>query len=115
METRGVKSKQLIEILKVAGMYEEGMEVEEMRQMAQAIEMSAISYDSAECFNVERALLVSKQILKPLTIIDDNPSTFPGKRDRIPDTGQLYNDCSASNVTASSRSVRWQPQLHARL
>lgn len=76
METRGVKNKQLIEILKVAGMYEEGMEVEEMRQMAQAIEMSAVSYDSAECFNVERALLVSKQTWKLLTIINDNSSNF---------------------------------------
>lgn len=61
METRGSRNKILIEILKGAGLYEDGMEVEEMRQVAQAIEMSTEPFDSAESSNIERALLVIKQ------------------------------------------------------
>lgn len=59
METRGTRNKKLIEILKGAGLYEDGMEVEEMRQVAHAIEMSSVSFDSAETSHIERALLVS--------------------------------------------------------
>lgn len=58
MELRS-KFNKLKELLISAGVYEDGMEVEEMRQMAQAMEMSVSSYNGVEYSNLERALLVN--------------------------------------------------------
>lgn len=57
MELRS-KYNKLKEMLRGAGAYEEGMEIEEMRQLAQVMEMSTSSHTGVECSNLERALLV---------------------------------------------------------
>lgn len=57
MELRS-KFNKLKEILTGAGVYEDGMEIEEMRQVAAAMEMSVSSYTGPEYSNLERALLV---------------------------------------------------------
>ncbi|XP_034100564.1 uncharacterized protein LOC117565529 [Drosophila albomicans] len=59
MELRS-NSKHLMELLKSYGAYEDGMELEEMKQVAQAMEMSAVSTNAMECLDLERALLESE-------------------------------------------------------
>jgi len=60
MELRSNKTK-LIKVLKAAGVYEDDMEIEEMRQVAMAMELSAESTEAVESCDLERALLVSGQ------------------------------------------------------
>lgn len=64
MELRS-KFNKLKDILTGAGVYEDGMEIEEMRQMAAAMEMSVSSY-GVEYSNLERALVVGSEANKKL-------------------------------------------------
>ncbi|KAH8377610.1 hypothetical protein KR093_006231 [Drosophila rubida] len=78
MELRS-RSKHLIELLKSYGAYEDGMELEEMQQVAQAMEMSTVSTNTMECLDLERALFVinSTMITDPMLSPSPSPSPSP--------------------------------------
>lgn len=107
MELRS-KFNKLKELLISAGVYEDGMEVEEMRQMAQAMEMSVSSYNGVEYSNLERALLESEidfQMMVNSTMIVQ-PATPTPSIDVFIEAGSFERDCESP----PSNPIRLQVQ-----
>ncbi|EDW13181.1 uncharacterized protein LOC6577806 [Drosophila mojavensis] len=96
MELRS-KFNKLKEILTGAGVYEDGMEIEEMRQVAAAMEMSVSSYTGPEYSNLERALLESEidfQMMVNSTMIVE-PAMPPPSIDVFIETGSFERECNS--------------------
>ncbi|KAH8418835.1 hypothetical protein KR222_011184 [Zaprionus bogoriensis] len=90
MELRSHDKNQLVELLKVTGAYEDGMEIEEMRQVAQAMEMSVMAGGSAECSRIERALLESESDFQML--LNSTMIAPPTRGGRPSPTHEVYCD-----------------------
>ncbi|XP_034472786.1 uncharacterized protein LOC117780382 [Drosophila innubila] len=98
MELRSNKTQELIKVLKAAGVYEDDMEIEEMRQVALAMELSAESNDAVESCDLERALLESEidfQLMVNSTMIVDPAPTSSSESMEVFNGADFDRDCES--------------------
>ncbi|XP_030555686.1 uncharacterized protein LOC115759015 isoform X1 [Drosophila novamexicana] len=115
MELRS-KYNKLKEMLRGAGAYEEGMEIEEMRQLAQVMEMSTSSHTGVECSNLERALLESEidfQMMVNSTMIVQPATTPTPSIDVFIGAGSFERDCESP--TSNPVQLQVQAVVHHEL
>ncbi|EDW04333.1 uncharacterized protein LOC6571723 [Drosophila grimshawi] len=119
MQLRSETFDQLKEMLCDAGLYEDGMNVGEMRQLAQAMELSNESVDGRECFDIQRALRESEiefQRMVNSTMIGHQPTT-PTRATATATTSNWPSNLEQDNESPPTNPIRMivQAEVHHEL